>query len=49
MSSDVNLRVIQKYLGHSNIATTTWYSHTSIDDLRRAQNNVSGPVDLGKK
>ncbi len=41
MGSDVNVSIIQKFLGHSQISTTQWYSHVSMGDLRRAQQLIT--------
>lgn len=41
MGSDVNASIIQKFLGHQQLATTQWYSHVSMGDLRRAQDLIT--------
>lgn len=35
-----NLKVVQKLLGHSNIATTAKYAHAMVDDIRAAMEAV---------
>lgn len=41
LASDVNLRTIQEYLGHSQVQTTAEiYSHVVMDHLRNAQRTV---------
>lgn len=54
--SGVDLKTVQQYLGHTNIATTEKYVHIAQNELRRAVNNHSlakrlrfdGPqMDLG--
>lgn len=37
MGADVNASIIQKFLGHKQLATTQFYSHVSMGNLRRAQ------------
>lgn len=41
MDLDVNMRVIQKYLGHAQITTTEFYTHVSMANLRNAQDKLS--------
>lgn len=36
-----NLRVVQQLLGHEDIATTTKYAHSNMDDVREAMNRVT--------
>ena len=42
MSENQNASIIQKFLGHSQLATTQWYSHVSADNLRGAGKVISG-------
>lgn len=35
-----NLKIVQKLLGHSNIATTAKYAHAMVDDIRSAMEAV---------
>jgi len=42
MSENQNVSIIQKFLGHSQISTTQWYSHVSMDNLRGAGKIISG-------
>lgn len=44
MDSGVNLRVIQGYLGHSDLATTQWYTHVAMESLKTAENAILGLV-----
>jgi site-specific recombinase XerD len=36
LDQNVNLRIIQQFLGHSNISTTQVYTHVSLENLRAA-------------
>jgi integrase/recombinase XerC len=45
LDQGVNLRVIQKFLGHSNIQTTEVYTHVSLENLRAAQKLISKGID----
>ena len=45
LEQNVNLRVIQKLLGHSNIKTTTIYLHVS----NMAITNITSPLDMLNK
>jgi len=38
MGNDVNLRVIQSYLGHSEIESTEWYTHVAMGHMGKAAN-----------
>lgn len=40
MSADVNQQVIQKYLGHSQISSTAFYTHVAMGNLRSAQDLI---------
>jgi site-specific recombinase XerD len=40
MTADINQRVIQKYLGHSQISSTSFYTNVSLGNLRNAQDMV---------
>ena len=40
MCAGVNLRTIQKYMGHSEISTTEFYTHVALGNLRAAQKTV---------
>lgn len=44
MGADVNMRTIQQYLGHSQIATTEFYTHVALGHLRSAQDLISGGI-----
>lgn len=37
VDANVNLRTIQKLLGHSRITTTEIYTHVSLENMRKAQ------------
>jgi integrase len=41
IQNGVNLRIVQRYLGHSNIATTTRYAHVADEDLLAASKKIS--------
>jgi site-specific recombinase XerD len=49
VDAGVNLRVIQKFLGHANIQTTEIYTHVSLENLRAAQSLISGGLNFGHK
>lgn len=40
LSQDVNLRTIQKYLGHAQSTTTEFYTHVALDHLRTAADGL---------
>lgn len=40
MSADINQRIVQKYLGHSQISSTAFYTHVSLGNLRNAQDMI---------
>lgn len=42
VAKNVNMRVIQKYLGHTNISTTEFYTHVDIHGLMEATKVVDG-------
>ena len=42
MAKNVNMRVIQKYLGHTSISTTEFYTHVDIHGLMEATKVVDG-------
>lgn len=42
MSADISQKVIQKYLGHSQIQSTEFYTHVAIGNLRSAQDLIFG-------
>lgn len=43
LALDVNLRTIQRYLGHSQVQTTEFYTHVAMNHLRNAQDSVIIP------
>jgi integrase/recombinase XerD len=43
----INLRVIQSFLGHKDIASTQLYTHVSLENLRAAQKSISGGLNDG--
>lgn len=45
MSQGVNLRLIQKFLGHSQLSTVQFYTHVSMEDLKEVGDVISGFVD----
>jgi integrase len=40
MGEDVNLRLIQNYLGHSKVSTTEFYTHVAAEHLRGAASMI---------
>lgn len=44
MGNDVNLRVIQSYLGHSQMETTEWYTHVAMGHMGKAANDTLSGV-----
>jgi site-specific recombinase XerD len=42
----VNLRIVQRYLGHKTIVTTTKYAHVQDDDLQSALEKISPRAGL---
>jgi len=41
----VNLRIIQRFLGHTQISTTEIYTHVSLENLRTAQTLISKEIE----
>lgn len=44
MERQVNLRIIQLFLGHTAISTTQWYTHVGAESLRDAQEQIEKPL-----
>lgn len=44
MERQVNIRIIQMFLGHTAIGTTQWYVHVGADSLRDAQGQIEKPL-----
>ena len=42
MSENTNVSIIQRFLGHSLLTTTQWYSHVSTDNLKGAGRLIEG-------
>jgi hypothetical protein len=42
---NINLRPIQGLPGHARVATTEWYTHLSISNITKAQQQLSHAVD----
>ncbi|MCX7858442.1 MAG: tyrosine-type recombinase/integrase, partial [Deltaproteobacteria bacterium] len=40
LSKDINLRIIQQYLGHRQVQTTEFYTHVGIEHLKEASNKI---------
>lgn len=40
MGKNINMRVIQGYMGHSKIGTTEFYTHVAVENLREAENAI---------
>jgi len=40
LGNQVNMRIIQKYLGHTQISTTEIYTHVSLDHLRSGADGI---------
>jgi integrase len=36
MGGNINLRIIQKFLGHAQVGTTEWYTHVALDHFSEA-------------
>jgi integrase/recombinase XerC len=50
VDENVSIGVVQHVLGHKDIQTTQIYTHTSLENLRQAQNLIGGKLDgLGYK
>lgn len=46
---NVNLRTVQKQLGHKKLTTTEFYTHVQIGDLKGAQDMLSGAIGRVKR
>jgi integrase/recombinase XerC len=40
MGKNINMRVIQGYMGHAKIGTTEFYTHVAVENLREAENAI---------
>lgn len=49
IDKNINLRIIQLFLGHSAIGTTQWYTHVGAENLRDAQNQIENTMHVHKK
>jgi len=46
MGGNINLRIIQKFLGHAQVGTTEWYTHVALEHFSEA----SAMIDrMGKR
>jgi len=45
IDQEINLRVIQKYLGHSTLETTKWCNHISWAHLKKAYDRMANEID----
>jgi integrase len=45
MSGQINVSIIQRFLGHQQIQTTQWYSHVSMKNLSDASELISNLLD----
>jgi site-specific recombinase XerD len=48
LSHGVDLRLVQEFLGHRNIATTQIYTHVTNKQLRDVHRQMHGGKDLKK-
>lgn len=44
LGNGINLRTIQKMLGHKDIDTTEWYTHVALDHLREAGESIASSL-----
>lgn len=49
IDKNINLRIIQLFLGHSAIGTTQWYTHVGAENLRDAQNQIENTMIVHNK
>lgn len=49
LANNINLRTIQRYLGHAQSATTEIYTHVALEHLREASNHVMGRFNGGRR
>jgi site-specific recombinase XerD len=47
LSDQVNMRIIQKFLGHTQISTTEIYTHVALDNLRSGASGILDRINNG--